>query len=263
MKATALSIMMCCALLLTLGCGKKEAEEGAPAGPVAQAPAATPIDPATAATLVGTVKLEGSVPKPRTINMAAEPACAKEHAGKPVGSQEIVVGSGGALANVIVYVKEGLGNRAFDTPRQEVVIDQRGCLYTPRVVTVQTNQTLQVKNSDATTHNIHPVPLVNREWNKSQPAGAPAISETFAREEVAIPVKCNVHPWMKSYVGVFAHPYHRVTGADGAFELTNLPPGEYLIEAWHEKLGTAQAKVTLGAKETKTVAFTFTAAAGD
>jgi len=133
----------------------------------------------------------------------------------------------------------------------------------PRVVAVQVNQSLEVHNSDATTHNIHPVPTVNREWNKSQPAGAAPIQEAFPREEVSIPVKCNVHPWMKSYIAVLKNPYHFVTRKDGKFELKNLPPGEYVIEAWHEKLGTATEKVTLGAKETKSIAFKFQAPVGD
>jgi len=262
MKARHFYLVLCVVVALALGgCGKKEEE--APASPASSAPAATPIDPATAAEVSGTVKLDGPAPKARPINMAAEPACAKEHGGKPVPNEEVVTGDDGSLANVLVYVKEGLGNRAFETPKEPVVIDQKGCLYSPRLVAVQTNQTLHVTNDDPTTHNIHPVPMVNREWNKSQPAGAPPIEESFAREEVAIPVKCNVHPWMKSYIAVLKHPYHSVTGKDGAFDLKNLPPGDYVIEAWHEKLGTAQEKVTLGPKETKTISFTFKATSGD
>jgi plastocyanin len=243
-----------------VGCGKKETAETT--APAPAAPAAAPVDPATAAAVTGTVKFEGAAPRAARINMAAEPACAKAHSG-PVVSEEVVVGSGGALANVIVYVKEGLGNRRFDTAREPVVLDQHGCLYKPRVLAVMVNQPIEILNSDATTHNIHPVPVVNREWNKSQPAGSAKLVESFAREEVAIPVKCNVHPWMKSYIAVFRHPYHSVTAAAGSFELKNLPPGEYTLEAWHEKFGTAQQKVTLGAKETKAVEFVFKAASGD
>jgi plastocyanin/predicted small lipoprotein YifL len=262
MKNRYVYLLLCLALgFSAAGCGKKEPE--APAAPAASAPAAAPVDPATAGSVAGMVKLEGPAPKGRPISMAAEPSCAKEHGGKPVTSEEVVTGDGGSLANVLVYVKEGLGNRAFDTPKEPVVIDQKGCLYSPRVVAVQVNQPLEVRNDDQTTHNIHPVPTVNREWNKSQPAGAPPISETFPREELAIPVKCNVHPWMKSYISVFKHPYHAVTAKDGKFELKNLPPGDYVIVAWHEKLGTAEEKVTLGQKEAKAVTFTFKAPAGD
>ncbi len=263
MKARyALYVVIAAALALSLvSCGKKETTETAPAAPAA--PAATPIDMATVGSVTGTVKLDGPAPKPKKINMAAEPACAAEHAASPAVDQEVVAGEGGALANVIVYVKEGLGNRTFDAPKSPVAVDQKGCMYTPHVIALMAGQTLSVTNSDKTTHNIHPVPKNNREWNKSQPPGAAAIEETFAREEVSIPVKCNVHPWMKSYFAVFKHPYFQVSGASGSFDLKNLPPGTYTLEAWHEKFGTATQTVTIGAKESKTVSFVFKAAAGD
>src|SRR5437667_273999 len=107
-----------------------------------------------------------------------------------------------------------------------------------------------------------PVPKNNREWNKSQAPGAPDISDTFAREEVAIPVQCQVHPWMKSYIAVFKHPYFAVTGANGSFDIKNLPPGTYTLEAWHEKFGVSDQTVTIGAKEAKTVTFSFKPATG-
>jgi hypothetical protein len=143
------------------------------------------------------------------------------------------------------------------------VIDQAGCQYVPHVVAVQVNQPIEVKNSDPTTHNIHPTPANNREWNESQPQGAPALQKSFAREEIAVPVKCNVHPWMKSYIAVLSNPYFHVTGKGGTFELKSLPPGDYTLVAWHEKLGTQEQKVTLGPKDSKTVEFTFKAPAGD
>jgi Carboxypeptidase regulatory-like domain len=132
-------------------------------------------------------------------------------------------------------------------------------MYDPHVIAVMTGQNIEVKNDDQTTHNIHPMPKDNREWNKSQPPGAAPISDSFARAENAIPVKCNVHPWMKSYIAVFKHPYFAVTGKDGSFQLPNLPPGEYTVEAWHEKLGTMTQKITVAAGESKTVDFTFKA----
>ncbi len=258
----ALYFVIAAALAFSLvSCGKKETTETAPTAPAA--PAATPIDMATAGSVSGTVKLDGAAPKPKKINMAAEPACAAEHAASPAVDQEVVTGEGGALANVIVYVKEGLGNRAFDTPKTAVAIDQKGCMYSPHVVAMVAGQTLNVTNSDKTTHNIHPVPKNNREWNKSQPPGAAPLEESFAREEISIPVKCNVHPWMKSYIAVFKHPYFQVTGANGSFNLKNLPPGTYTLEAWHEKYGTSTQTVTIGAKESKTASFVFKAAAGD
>src|SRR6266436_5472536 len=131
-------------------------------------------------------------------------------------------------------------------------------IYDPHVVAVRANQKLKMVNSDNTTHNVHPIPANNREWNKAEPAGS-TMEESFPREEIAIPVKCNVHPWMKSYIAVFKHPYFAVTGKDGSFQLPNLPPGEYTLEAWHEKLGTMTQKITVAAGESKTVDFTFKA----
>ncbi len=248
-------------LAATLGfalvsCGKKESTETAPA-PTAAQPTATPVDQASAGSVSGSVKIEGTPPAPKKINMAAEPSCAAQHS-TPATDQEVVV-NGGALENVVVYVKEGVGNRSFAAPKTPVTIDQKGCMYSPHVVALHAGQPLNVINSDKATHNIHPVPKNNREWNKSQPPGAPAIEEVFGREEVAVPVKCNVHPWMKSYIAVFKHPYFQVTGSNGSFDLKNLPPGTYTIEAWHEKYGTSDQTVTIGPKESKTITFTFKA----
>jgi hypothetical protein len=125
-----------------------------------------------------------------------------------------------------------------------------------------TGAPLQVVNSDQTTHNIHPVPKDNREWNESQPPGATPINQSFARPEVAIPVKCNVHPWMKAYIAVFNNPYYQVTGKDGSFSLKNVPPGTYSVTAWHELYGSSEQSVTIGPSESKSVTITFKAAAG-
>jgi len=244
--------------LVLVSCGKKEeSAENAQAGQ----PAATPIDMSTVGSVSGAVKLEGPAPKPKKINMGADQFCASVHPGGGA-TEEVVTDASGDLANVIVYVKEGLGNRTFDTPKTPVELDQKGCMYSPHIVTLMAGQTLDVKNADQTTHNIHPVPKNNREWNKSQAPGAPDISDTFAREEVAIPVQCQVHPWMKSYIAVFKHPYFAVTGAKGSFDIKNLPPGTYTLEAWHEKFGVSDQTVTIGAKEAKTVTFSFKPATG-
>lgn len=164
--------------------------------------------------------------------------------------------SKGDLENVIVFVAEGLGNRTFDPPSQPIVINQKGCMYEPHVLAMRANQRLQVVNEDPTSHNIHPTPTNNREWNKAEPPGS-KVEDSFSREEIAIPVKCNVHPWMRSYVAVFKHPYFAVTGKDGSFDLSNLPPGTYTIKAWHEKLGTSAQTVTISANETKQITFVF------
>lgn len=239
--------------LAIVSCSKKEeTAEKTSAGSASAA--AAPVDPATAGSISGSVKLDGAAPKAKTINMTADAFCAGAHA-TPVTDQEVVTGAGGSLANVIVYVKEGLGNRTFDTPKESAQLNQQGCQYSPHIVTMMAGQTLSVKNSDKTTHNIHPVPKNNQEWNKSQAPGSAYIEEVIARAEVAIPVKCNVHPWMKSYIAVFKHPYFAVSAANGSFQIKNLPPGTYTIEAWHERYGTTSQSVTVGAKEAKTVSF--------
>ena len=255
MKARFLYAVLVIALALSVSaCGNKEAAKEEAAAP---AVASAPIDPATAGSITGTVKLDGPPPKAQRIRMDAEPTCAKTHT-TPVMSEEYLVGDKGGLGNVVVYVKDGLGNRTFPTPTDAVVLDQNGCIYKPHVIAVMVNQPVEILNSDPTTHNVHPVPANNKEWNKSQPPKAEKIVESFAREEIAIPVKCNVHPWMKSYIAVLKHPYFKITGKDGAFEIKNLPPGDYTLVAWHGVLGpSADQKVTIGAKESKAIEFTF------
>ena len=216
-----------------------------------------PASAVTTASLKGVVRFEGTVPKPKLISMSADPSCAKQHLA-PVLAQEVMIDAKGDLQNVVVFVSEGLGELSFEAPAQPVVVEQKGCMYSPHVVAMRANQPLHVVNDDPTSHNIHPTPANNREWNKAEPPGA-AIDESFAREEVAIPVKCNVHPWMHGYVAVFKHPFFAVTGKDGSFDLSGLPPGTYTIKAWHEKLGTATQTITIGANESKETSFVFKA----
>jgi plastocyanin len=205
--------------------------------------------------LKGTVKFEGTPPKPSRIDMSQDPLCAKAHP-TPATTEDVVVGTGGGLENVVVYVSDGLTSHNFQPPQQPAVLEQKGCQYKPHVLALQANQKLDVVNSDETTHNIHPTPSNNREWNMTQPHGMP-LEQTFAREEIAVPVKCNVHPWMKGYIAVFKHPYFAVTDKNGNFEVKDLPPGTYTITAWQEKLGTQVQKVTVGAGEAKPLDFTF------
>src|SRR5215469_16968933 len=238
--------------LALAGCGgNKEATTEQPAATPATSPAATPIDPATVASVSGTVKLDGAAPKAARIDMSQDPAC------KGDNTAETIVASNGNLANVFVYVKEGLGDRTFDVPKDAATIDQRGCQYHPHVLGVMTGQTIEIKNSDPTTHNIHPTPASNREWNESQPPSSAALEKNFAREEIMLPVRCNQHPWMKMYINVVKSPFFAVTGPDGKFEIKGLPPGTYTLAFVQEKLGEQTQQVTLAAKDSKTVDQTF------
>ena len=241
------------ALVLLAGCGgNKEAtlEQPSASAPPA-APAAAPIDPATAATVVGTVKFDGPAPKAAKIDMSQDSNCAGAN------TAENVVVSDGHLENVFVYVKEGLGTRTFDVPKDEVTLNQSGCRYHPHVLGVMAGQTIKIVNGDPTTHNIHPTPKDNREWNESQAPQAAALEKTFAREEIMLPVKCNQHPWMRMFANVVKNPFYAVTGPDGKFELKGLPPGDYTIAFVHEKLPEQDIKVTLAAKDSKRVDVTF------
>ncbi|MGH9776130.1 MAG: carboxypeptidase regulatory-like domain-containing protein [Candidatus Acidiferrales bacterium] len=260
MKLRYLAVALAMVALLA-ACGKKESSETAeqPA-----APAATKtVDSATVGEVTGTVTFSGTAPTYKPINMSAEAYCVKANP-KPVVPQEVVLGDKNALENVVVYVKSGVEDYSFPTPADKTTLDQKGCMYHPHVLALMAGQPFEVTTSDQTTHNIHPMPKDNREWNKSQPPGSPAIDDTFARPEVAIEVKCNVHPWMKAYIAVMKNPFYAVTGANGSFDLKGLPPGTYTIEAWHEKYGVMDQQVTIGPKESKSVTFTFSpAASGD
>ena len=226
-------------------------------GPEAPAPATgTAVDPATAATITGRVIVEGTVPKPESIAMEGDPVCATA-SGAAQMTEYFVVGPENGLENVFVSVKSGLGPRTFPAPTAPVVLDQKGCHYTPHVVGVQVGQPLEIVNSDDTLHNVHAVPQVNEEFNIGQPIKGMKNTHKFTAREVAILFKCDVHGWMNAHVGVVEHPFFAVTAGGGRFSLETLPPGTYEIEAWHEKLGTQTQTVTVGEKETKDISFTF------
>jgi plastocyanin len=251
------SMLALFALMLLAACNKKESTEQSNNTMAEQqaAPAATPIDPATVATVNGTVKFDGAAPKAAKIDMSQDPAC------KGANEAENVVVEGGDVANVFVYVKDGLGTRTFDVPKDAVILDQSGCKYHPHVLGVMTGQTVEIKNDDQTTHNIHPTPKDNREWNESQPPSSAPLEKSFAREEIMLPVKCNQHPWMKMYINVVKSPFYAVTDKSGKYEIKGLPPGTYTIAFVQEKLGEQDQTVTVGPKDTKTVDQSFKAAA--
>ncbi len=247
-----------------MGCGQKANEpanvpESSGPAPTTIHPDGKAVDPATAGTITGTINLEGAPPKPRNINMAGVSSCAKEHAGNPAQTEDVVPGENGTLQNVVVYLQGDFSAYKFDIPQTAVTLDQKGCQYQPHVLALMTYQPLAITTSDKVEHNIHPVPKINRQWNFTEPPGAAPSQQSFAHPEVAIPVKCNLHAWMKAYVAVLDSPYFAVTGKDGSFELRNVPPGSYTVTAWHEVYGAVQQNIVLAGKESKTVMLGFKA----
>jgi plastocyanin len=206
-------------------------------------------------TISGKVTYEGTPPKMKPIDMSMEPSCAKMYAAPPL-AETIVTGAGNSLENVVVYVSAGAPNDA--APSTAAIFKQKGCRYIPHLLAFQVNQELKITNEDQTSHNIHPQSKLNREWNKSQPPGAPPIRESYDQAEF-IPVKCNVHPWMHGTLAVMPNSHYAVTGAGGSFSLANLPPGKYAITAWHESFGAQSQEVTISGSETKTINFVFKA----
>jgi plastocyanin len=242
------------------GGGNQTSSTGAPAA----APAAgggEKVDPATAGGVTGKVTLDGVAPKNEPIKMNADPVCVKENKDPQFQETYMVGADGKSLENVFVYVKDGLGNYAYDPPTGTAQIDQKQCRYHPHVFGMRVGQELEIVNSDPTLHNIHALPKGNAEFNTGQPIQGMKTKHVFTAKEVMVPFKCDVHGWMNAYVGVLDHPYYAVTDKDGKFELKTLPPGTYTIEAWHEKLGAMTQSVTVGQKESKEVNFTFKAPA--
>lgn len=237
-----LPIAMAGFMLLLPGCSH---HQSSPAATAAKPPVNYfHVDPATAGSITGSVHFAGHPPVQKLVDMSDDPACVSAHHGKQY-ADTIVVGHKGGLANVFIYVEKGLEGKQFEPPAAPVVIDQTGCWFVPRVLGMQTGQTLKVVNSDPLTHNIHPMARVNHEWNHSQGPGDPPMERTFTKPEVMIPIKCNIHSWMHAYLGVVDNPYFAVTDSSGNFTLSNLPPGTYTIAAWQEQLGTQRQTITV------------------
>jgi hypothetical protein len=255
-KCKVLCLASLVSVLLLVNCGKKKTETGEETTTTTTEQQGTPVDQATVGELSGKVVFQGGKPKLATIHMDQDPVCVQKHS-TPVHVEDGEVNDNGTLPNVFVYVKEGADKYSFAPPADAVTLDQNGCMYKPHVFGVVTGQELRVTSSDPTTHNIHPMPKDNREWNESQPPGAAPLDKKFTRPEVMIPVKCNQHPWMRAYIGVTKNPLFAVTGSDGTFTIKGIPPGDYTVEAWTAKFGTQDQKVTVAPKETKTVDFAF------
>jgi plastocyanin len=244
-------LVLAIAMAVVTGCSKSGSEPAQPKGPV------TPVDSATAGSIEVQVSYSGTPPTPTVLNMSSVPACATLHP-SPVVEPSLLVADG-RLANAVVYIKSGFGERAFTAPTAAVVIDQKGCVYDPHVAAVMVGQPLQYRNSDTEAHNVHGRPRVADAWNFLMSRPNSTRDVTFDKAEVGIPVSCDIHPWMRAYVSVFDNPYFAVTPSDGTVTLRSVPPGDYVIAVWHETLGTLVKPVSLPARGAASVQFVFQA----
>lgn len=257
----ALLLSLCLLSFAACGDSDDDMEDAADGGGESEV-ALTPYQPSgSEGSIAGTINFAGPAPAPRPISMDQDPVCAREGSGAV--AEDIVV-NGDKLQNVFVYIKEGkAGDRNINSysfpAAQPAVLDQKGCRYVPHVLGVQTQQQLNILNSDATSHNVNAEAKLNSKFNQGQPNGAPPITKQFTRSETLIPVKCNQHPWMRAYIGVLGHPFFSVSGGDGRFEIKGVPPGTYTIVAWHEKYPQGQTQtVTVGPSAGAEANFSFT-----
>ena len=248
------AIVALIALVAVAACGGG-GDTAAPA-PDTSAPAATAPDLSDAGGISGTVMLVGDAPAAEIIQMAADPFCQLAHS-DTVMTSPVMADAAGGLMNVVVHVAGGLEGYTFPAASGVATIGQQGCIYEPHVVTLRAGQTLTILNDDDTLHNVNVQPSDNAAFNQAQPLAGMTIEKVFDNAEVGIPARCDVHPWMSAFINVFDHPYFAVSSADGSFSIENLPPGDYVIEAWHETLGAQTQSITVAPNETATAAISF------
>jgi hypothetical protein len=254
-RARQFALFLCAILLLSAGCKKNDSSVSVSTTiqPITQ------IDPATAGSVEGIVHLVGKAPERIEIDMAQDPACAMSPYGKNM--TEGILSQDGKLANVYVYVKDGLGNKFYVAPNTPAVLDQKGCRYLPHVLAAMVGQPIEFRNSDPTMHNVHMQPTIagNQQVDISQPPNGGTTRHVFAKPELMMPVRCNNHPWMEAFLNIASTPFFAVTGEDGHFAIHGLPPGTYTLVAVQEQLGQQQATVTVTTHGTATSDFSFQA----
>jgi len=215
----------------------------------------TPLDHAVTGTVAGDVRVAGAVPAMTQVRFSGFPECGAQHR-EPVPAGDLRV-QDGKLAGAFVWLKDGLGDRVFAIPTEPVEIDQSGCLYQPRVAGARVGQTIRFVNGDPLLHNVHGTPKASPPWNVSLSRRGAMREIRLDRPEIMVAVRCDLHPWMQAWLGIVDHPYFAVTGPDGAFTLPDVPPGDYTLAVWHERLGTRETRITLPPKGTATATFTY------
>lgn len=200
----------------------------------------------TLAAVGGKANFTGKATKPAKIAMDGDAVCHQQNGGKPVLNETLVVSDKGGLANVFVYVKEGVKPESVPpVPTEPVVLDQKGCAYYPHVLGIRVGQPLKVLNSDPTMHNVHSMPKTNSSFNFGMSTKGSTVEKKFSKPELGVRIKCDVHGWMNGWANVVDHPYFAVTDTSGKFTINGLPDGDYTLEAWHEKLGTQTQKISV------------------
>src|SRR5438128_7712092 len=211
---------------------------------------------ANTGTIKGHVHLSGKLPGNPIIRMGMDPMCSKINAGKRILQEYVVATVAGSLANVFVRLQGNVPQSPVST--QPVVIDQRGCVYAPRVVGVRAGQVLQIKNSDALMHNVHGLSGKDNSFNVGQPAAGMVYQWKAKNEEIMVHLKCDIHNWMNAYIGVVTNPYFAVSDTAGTFQIDKIPPGTYTLQAWHERFGMLTKTVTVKAGSALSIDFTYT-----
>ena len=221
------------------------------------------LTPVHAATREGTITYEGKVPKIKALKMDADPDCLNKHTSPPP-AEYLVLGDGNTMGNIFVAIKSGLPDKEYPAPSSAAIIDQKGCIYDPHVIGLMAGQPLKFKNSDGILHNVHALPKINRPFNMAMPGTMTESSDKGFKkvEEKPFKIKCDVHPWMNTWVRVMSHPYFSVTSTDGKYKIDNLPAGTYEVEAWHEKLGFRTQEITVAEGDSAKLDFKFTRTKG-
>ena len=250
-------LMMCLPYLLLPGCGDHSPESNSTSAvpPTNPPQSLKVINPQKVGSISGKIKFLGDPPKRQELPMGGNPECQTFHP-SPALDESIIVKDGN-LQNVFVYVKDGLEGYFFPIPSEPVKINQSKCLYVPHITGAQAGQKILLVNSDPTLHNVHSYSTQNESWNLGMPFEGMEIEREFKKPEVMVTMKCDLHPWMIGFIGILPHPYFSVSNGLGDFSITNLPEGEYTLEAWHEKLGTRIQKVSIKAGEKKELEFSF------